>query len=184
MGDSKKILLRKKGKKRVGFPRALLYFYFQAMWESFFEALGAEIVLSSPSTKITKENGVQETLDDECYSTKLYHGHVLDLMEKNLVTITPEKDLFEAIRVMRDHNIRHLPVMYKGKFLGLVTMKDILKLEPDLFDLLVKKFEVREERKILQTETEEGVCELCGEYAKEITNIDGITVCPNCEDEL
>lgn len=84
MGDSKKILLRKKGKKRVGFPRALLYFYFQAMWESFFEALGAEIVLSSPSTKITKENGVQETLDDECYSTKLYHGHVLDLMEKNL----------------------------------------------------------------------------------------------------
>ncbi|MBW3004910.1 CBS domain-containing protein [Candidatus Woesearchaeota archaeon] len=109
---------------------------------------------------------------------------VKDLMETNLVTITPDKDLFEAIRVMRDHNIRHLPVMYKGKFLGLITMKDILKIEPDLFDLLVERFEVREERKILRQRDDEGVCELCGEYAREITNIEGINVCPNCEDEL
>ena len=103
---------------------------------------------------------------------------------KSLVTITPDKDLFDAIRVMRDHNIRHLPVMYKNKFLGLITMKDILKLEPDLFDLLVAKFEVREERKILRAEADEGVCELCGEYAKEIQSVEGINVCPNCEDEL
>ena len=109
---------------------------------------------------------------------------VKDIMEKNLVTITPDKDLFDAIRVMRDHNIRHLPVVYKSKFLGLITMKDILKLEPDLFDLLIEKFEVREERKILRTEAEEGVCELCGEYTKEIKSIEGINVCPNCEDEL
>ena len=109
---------------------------------------------------------------------------VKDIMQKSLVTITPDKDLFDAIRVMRDHNIRHLPVMYKNKFLGLITMKDILKLEPDLFDLLVAKFEVREERKILRAEADEGVCELCGEYAKEIKSVEGINVCPNCEDEL
>lgn len=74
----------KRQKKRVGIPRALLYFYFEEMWTSFFEALGAEVVLSSSTSKITKENGVLETLDDECYSTKLYHGHVLELLEENL----------------------------------------------------------------------------------------------------
>jgi CBS domain-containing protein len=109
---------------------------------------------------------------------------VKDLMETNLVTITPDKDLFEAIRVMRDHNIRHLPVMHKGKFLGLVTMKDILKLEPDLFDLLVAKFEVREEGKILRAKEDEGVCELCGEYTETLEYTDGIQVCPDCKEEL
>ena len=74
----------KKRKKRVGFPRGLLYFYFKDMWETFFIKLGAEVILSSPTNKITKEKGVLETLDDECYSTKLYHGHVLDLAEKEL----------------------------------------------------------------------------------------------------
>ena len=73
-----------KRKKRVGFPRGLLYYYFTDMWETFFEKLGAEVVLSSPTNKITKERGVLETLDDECYSTKLYHGHVLDLADKEL----------------------------------------------------------------------------------------------------
>lgn len=75
---------KRKQKKRIGIPRALLYFYFKDMWTSFFEALGAEVILSSYSTKKTKENGVRETLDDECYSTKLYHGHVLELLEQNL----------------------------------------------------------------------------------------------------
>ncbi|GAH30820.1 unnamed protein product, partial [marine sediment metagenome] len=74
----------KKRKKRVGFPRGLLYYYFTDMWETFFIKLGAEVVLSSPTNKITKERGVLETLDDECYSTKLYHGHVLDLANKEL----------------------------------------------------------------------------------------------------
>ncbi|MCK4895467.1 MAG: hypothetical protein KAS47_01560 [Candidatus Heimdallarchaeota archaeon] len=74
----------KKRKRRVGFPRGLLYYYFKDMWETFFIKLGAEVVLSSPTNKITKERGVLETLDDECYSTKLYHGHVLDLADKEL----------------------------------------------------------------------------------------------------
>lgn len=74
----------KRRKKRVGFPRGLLYYYFKDMWETFFVKLGAEVILSSPTNKITKERGVLETLDDECYSTKLYHGHVLDLADKDL----------------------------------------------------------------------------------------------------
>lgn len=109
---------------------------------------------------------------------------VKDLMEKNLITIAPDKDLFEAIRVMRDYNIRHLPVMHKGKFLGLVTMKDVLKMEPDLFDLLIAKFEVREEGKILSAKENEGVCELCGQYTETLEYVDGIQVCPDCKEEV
>jgi len=71
-----------------------------------------------------------------------------DIMEKELITISPEKDIFEAIKKMRDYDVRHLPVVDRGKFLGLITMKDVLKIEPDLFDILVEKLDIREaERK-------------------------------------
>ncbi|NHJ33155.1 MAG: hypothetical protein FK732_09845, partial [Asgard group archaeon] len=75
---------KRRRKRRVGIPRGLLYYYFDAMWEGFFKALGAEVVLSSQSNKKIKDDGVLETLDDECYSTKLFHGHVLNLADKEL----------------------------------------------------------------------------------------------------
>jgi len=71
-----------------------------------------------------------------------------EVMETNLTTTTPDEDIFEALRIMRDYNIRHLPVMHNGKFVGLVTLKDILKIEPDLYEIMVEKIQLREtERK-------------------------------------
>jgi len=73
---------------------------------------------------------------------------VREVMETNLTTTTPDEDIFEALRIMRDYNIRHLPVMHQGKFVGLVTLKDILKIEPDLYEIMVEKIQLREaERK-------------------------------------
>jgi len=78
---------------------------------------------------------------------------IKEIMERNLVTTEPQEDIFEALRVMRDYNIRHLPVMHNNKCVGLVTMKDILKIEPDMYEILVEKIELREaQRKPIQNE--------------------------------
>src|SRR3989338_5889097 len=70
---------------------------------------------------------------------------VRDIMAANLITIEPDEDIFEALRIMRDENIRHLPVFNQGKFVGLVT----LKIEPDLYEILVEKIELREAQRKL-----------------------------------
>lgn len=110
---------------------------------------------------------------------------VKNVMEKKLVTITPDKDIFEALVKMRDLNIRHLPVIDKGKFIGLLTLKDILKIQPQLFDLLVEKFELREEsRKPINLPLpREGICQACGNYSDKISTIDGVMLCPRCKKE-
>ena len=59
-----------------------------------------------------------------------------DVMVKNLVTISPNKDVYEAIVKMRDNDIRHLPVVKDNKLIGFLTLKDILKIQPELFDIL------------------------------------------------
>lgn len=76
---------------------------------------------------------------------------IKEIMATDLVTTTPDEDIFEALRIMRDYNFRHLPVMHNGKFVGLVTLKDILRIEPDLYEIMVEKIELREkERKPVQ----------------------------------
>jgi len=129
---------------------------------------------------ITEQDIVRKAMSKGLPSTT----EVINIMEENLITISPEKDIFEALRVMRDYNIRHLPVIDKNDFLGLITVKDVLKIEPDLFDIMVEKFEVREEeRKPVYTQPEkEGVCELCGNYSEEMSYEDGSNICSKCKE--
>jgi CBS domain-containing protein len=70
---------------------------------------------------------------------------VNDIMEKHLITIGPQKDIYDAIVIMRDNSIRQLPVLENNKLAGFLTMKDILKIQPELFDLVAESIELREE---------------------------------------
>jgi len=105
-----------------------------------------------------------------------------DIMITELVTITPDKDIYDALKMMRDYNIRHLPVMDRGQMVGFLTIKDILKIQPQLFDLMVEKFELREEaRKLnLGSDEEEGVCDGCGNYSADLELTDGSKLCTAC----
>lgn len=76
---------------------------------------------------------------------------VKQIMRTTVITISPEKDIFEALELMGDQNIRHLPVVDGEKFIGFITGKDILKIQPELFEILADKIELREEeRKFMQ----------------------------------
>ncbi len=67
---------------KIGIPRALLYYEFYPLWITFFELLGAEVVISSRTNKQIVESGVQHTVDEACIPVKLFHGHVVDLRDK------------------------------------------------------------------------------------------------------
>lgn len=107
---------------------------------------------------------------------------VKEVMVKELETISPEKDIYEALVLMKDQNIRQLPVMDGKEMVGLLTLKDILKIEPQLFDLLVEKFELREEQRkpIFNVGEKEGICQICGEYTSKLHNVDDAMVCIKC----
>lgn len=70
-------------KKKVGIPKALLYYNYYAVYETFFKEIGAEIVLSNPKN-ITLEKGSKLVPDEVCLPVKNYFGHIIDLKEKNV----------------------------------------------------------------------------------------------------
>ncbi len=107
---------------------------------------------------------------------------VKEVMNTTVQTASPEQDIFEAMMKMVKYDINHLPVVNDGQLIGILTIKDVLKIEPQLFELLVDKFEIREaERKpINKISPAEGVCQTCGQYAEELFEQDGAKVCEGC----
>ncbi len=62
-----------------------------------------------------------------------------DIMSDDIVYTAPADDIFLALSKMRDHDVRHLPVLDDGTLVGIVTLKDILTIQPDLFEILAEK---------------------------------------------
>jgi predicted nucleotide-binding protein (sugar kinase/HSP70/actin superfamily) len=67
---------------KVGIPRALLYYQYYPMWKTFFEGLGAEVVVSPPTTQATLSAGSSRVVADTCLPVKVFCGHVLALVDK------------------------------------------------------------------------------------------------------
>ena len=55
---------------------------------------------------------------------------VKDWMSKDLVTIDADTSIMKASKVMKQNNIQHLPVMKKGRLVGMVSDRDLKEATP------------------------------------------------------
>ena len=70
----------------VGIPRALNMYENYPFWFTFFTKLGFRVVLSDPSTKKTYEAGIESMPSESvCYPAKLSHGHIMNLLDKDMI---------------------------------------------------------------------------------------------------
>ena len=87
--------------KTVGIPKALLYYNFYPMWKTFFEGVGANVIVSQETNKKIVDDGIKSCVDSACLPVKTYLGHVIDLIEKKVdyifiprvVSVEPKKYL-------------------------------------------------------------------------------------------
>ena len=55
---------------------------------------------------------------------------IRDVMTKNPITVDSETLVMDAQRMMKENNIRRLPVVDKGNLVGIVTQHDLLQASP------------------------------------------------------
>ena len=108
-----------------------------------------------------------------------------DVMLVKVPIIEPKNDIYDALMTMRDYETRQLPVVDKengNKLVGLLTLKDVLKIQPQLFDLLVDKIVLREEEQKLTSSRYplEGTCDNCGQFFPKLYEADGDFLCTKC----
>ena len=57
---------------------------------------------------------------------------VVDVMSRELITGSPQESVQQAMGVMTDHRIRHLPIVDDdGKLIGMVSIGDLVKQQHD-----------------------------------------------------
>ena len=61
---------------------------------------------------------------------------VKDIMTsvKEIVSIEPGRSVYTAMYLMNSNDVRRIPVVEQGVLQGLITMKDIFGIEPDLLE--------------------------------------------------
>jgi len=57
---------------------------------------------------------------------------VKDIMSKKLIMLEPEESVEYAANLMAEKNISHMPILQKGKLIGILTASRILKHAPEI----------------------------------------------------
>lgn len=68
---------------------------------------------------------------------------VKDVMIRKIITISPEKDINEAMKMFEKKKIRKLPVVDgSGKLVGVVTVEMIANVDKGLMDVMIEKLKM------------------------------------------
>ncbi len=59
-----------------------------------------------------------------------------EIMTTRVLTVSPATDLEEAAKLMFENNVKKLPVVSEGKLVGLVTLTDLARFQPEIIRLL------------------------------------------------
>ena len=113
----------------------------------------------------------------------------LGIATKKVAVIKPSADVSQALYKMKKTGFRRLPVLSKGDVVGIITLKDILRIDPNIYHKMADIDNIREETEKLKRLSNpdewdsEGLCDECGAFAA-LLKVEGRPLCPDCRDEL
>lgn len=82
---------------------------------------------------LTEQDLVVKIVANNMDSSKVLAKDIMT-SSKGVVSVESSKSVYSAMVLMNNNGVRRLPVIDEGDLKGLITMKDIFGIEPDLFD--------------------------------------------------
>lgn len=129
------ILNAKDGKIQTISPKATVYEALEKMSE---KEIGALVVMENKK--------VVGIISERDYARKIIlHGKtskqtlVKEVMSAHLFSVTPDTSVEDAMVLMTGKHVRHLPVFEKNKFIGIISIGDVLKLVISNKDFLINQ---------------------------------------------
>ena len=110
-----------------------------------------------------------------------------EICTRKITTIKPGADIFDAIVLMKKKKFMRLPVTVNKKVIGYLTLKEILKIQPELFEIAKEGYNLKwpvDKGKNRESEAiKEGVCEECGN-SDILYFEDDKLLCEDCKDDM
>lgn len=102
--------------------------------DTVFEAVKKMVELNSGSLLVTEGEEVCGIITERDYLRSIVLAgrtskttQVREIMTTRIVVVQPGTTVEEAMAIMTDRRIRHLPVVDKGKLVGIVSIGDLVK---------------------------------------------------------
>jgi CBS domain-containing protein len=102
--------------------------------ETVFEAVKQMVELNTGCLLVTEEEEIRGIVTERDYLRGIVltgrtsrETQVREIMTSRIVVVQPDTSVEEAMAIMTDRRIRHLPVVDKGKLAGLVSIGDLVK---------------------------------------------------------
>ena len=140
-----------KKKIKIGIPRAFLYYRNYILWKTFFEGIGCTLIISSPSNKGTIMEGKKLSIDEACFPSIIYLGHIKELSSKCDYILVPRvcnygkgnrvcmkfNGIYDVVNNLFEDNILDYDIDYlKGKFEIFGFIKMGIRLKKNIFKIL------------------------------------------------
>jgi CBS domain-containing protein len=101
--------------------------------DSVFNALEIMAEANISAVMVTEGDKIAGIFTERDYSRKCElkglsakNTSVRNLMTEKMFTVTPETSMDQCMGLMKQHHIRHLPVIEDDKMVGMVSMRDVV----------------------------------------------------------
>jgi len=112
---------------------------------------------------------------------------IKELMTTPLLTIPSTEDVTDIMHKMVKLEIRRLPVVEKGKLVGLVTDTDLIAISAQMGNIFSDLIKMHRE-KLFSMDTPgqvmKGICEDCGYISDNLQLVEGKVLCESCRETL
>ena len=96
----------------IGIPRVLNMYENYPLWFTLFTKLGFKVVISDHSNRQMYETGIESMPSESvCYPAKLVHGHIMNLIRKDIKTIFYPCIMYENLEFKTSDNCYNCPIV-------------------------------------------------------------------------
>jgi CBS domain-containing protein len=135
MSHVRDILNAKDGKIQSISPKATVY---EALEKMSGKEIGALVVMENKKVVgILSERDYARKIILQGKSSK--NTLVQEVMSANLFSVTPDTKVEDAMVLMTGKHVRHLPVFEKNKFVGIISIGDVVKIVISQKDFLINQ---------------------------------------------
>ncbi len=76
---------------------------------------------------ISEGDCLKEVVRGKYHNMPILSGRVDEHMAKNVITVNPDLNIFEAAKLFLEKRLRRFPVVVDGKLVGQVSQKDVMR---------------------------------------------------------
>lgn len=76
---------------------------------------------------ISEGDCLKEVVKGKYDNMPIFTGRVEEYMAKNVITVSPDLNIFEAAKMFLEKRLRRFPVIWDGKLIGQISQKDVMK---------------------------------------------------------